>query len=94
MLMSIADAVPYAYITNYGSNNVYVIDTATNNVTAKVNVGIDPNWIAVTPDGSKVYISNRNSNNVFAIDTVTNNVTAKVNVGSGPVELRSSPDGS
>ncbi len=39
MLVSIAGAAPFAYITNYGSNTVSVIDTATNNVTATVTVG-------------------------------------------------------
>ncbi|MCD4798749.1 MAG: YncE family protein, partial [Methanosarcinales archaeon] len=32
----VASAAPFAYITNYGSNNVSVIDTSTNTVTANV----------------------------------------------------------
>ncbi len=42
MLVSIADAEPFAYITNEGSGNISVIDTATNTVTATVSVGYDP----------------------------------------------------
>ena len=38
MLMSTSGAVPFAYITNAGSNTVSVIDTATNKVTATVNL--------------------------------------------------------
>ena len=53
MLVSIAGASPYAYITNYGDDNVSVIDTATDTVTATVNVGTGPVGIAVTPDGNK-----------------------------------------
>ena len=41
---------PFAYITNYESNNVSVIDTATNTVTATVNVGKRPLGVAVNPD--------------------------------------------
>jgi hypothetical protein len=37
MLMSIAGAAPYAYIPNSGSNNVSVIDTATNTIVATVS---------------------------------------------------------
>lgn len=41
MLVSIVDAVPFSYVTNGGTGygNVSVIDTVTNNVTAKVPVG-------------------------------------------------------
>ena len=44
------------------SNTVSVIDTATNNVTATVTVGIDLLEFAVTPDGTKVYVANYGSN--------------------------------
>ncbi len=71
-----------AYITNYGSNTVSVIDTATNTVTATIPVGIDPYGVAVTPDGSKVYVANVGSNTVSVIDTATNTVTATIPVGS------------
>ena len=63
------------------SNNVSVIDTTTNTVTATVPVGITPLGVAVTPDGKKVYVTNAESNNVSVIDTATNNVTATVNAG-------------
>jgi YVTN family beta-propeller protein len=44
---------PYAYITNYGSNTVTVIDTVNNNAVATVNVGGEPRGVAVTPDEKK-----------------------------------------
>ena len=53
MLVSIAGAAPFAYITNCDSNNVSVIDTATNKVTANVPVGSEPYGVAVAPDGKK-----------------------------------------
>ena len=54
ILVSIAGAEPYAYITNTGSNTVSVIDIAINKVTSTVNVGDIPCGVAVTPDGKKV----------------------------------------
>jgi len=42
MLVSIVCATPFAYITNYGSNNISVIDTANDTVIATVPVGIGP----------------------------------------------------
>ena len=44
-----AEAAPFAYVTNSGSNNVSVIDTATNTVVATVPVGENPWGVAVTP---------------------------------------------
>ena len=55
MMMNITGAAPFAYITNYGDNNVSVIDTATNKVTATVDVGNGSYGVAVTPDG-KMYM--------------------------------------
>ncbi len=49
-----------------------VIDTSTNAVTATIPVGITPNNIAITPDGSEVYVANSGSNNVSVIDTASN----------------------
>ena len=85
---------PYAYVTNYNSNTVSVIDTTTNKVTATVPVGISPWGVAVSPDGTRVYVTNWNSNTVSVIDTTTNTVTATVNVDSNPIGIAVTPDGS
>src|SRR5271157_4475368 len=81
-LVSIAGAAPFAYITNQGSNNVSVIDTATNNIVTSVNVGSGPGpgGVAATPDGTRVYVTHSGTyavpgNTVSVIDTATNNVT-------------------
>ena len=58
-----------AYITNDGSGNVSVIDTATNTVTATIPVGAAPFAVAVSPDGGTVYVANIDSDNVSAIAT-------------------------
>jgi YVTN family beta-propeller protein len=98
MLMSIAGAAPFAYITNSGSNTVSVIDTATNKVTATVKVGYDPYGIAISPDGKKAYVTNSGNfsvpgNTVSVIDTATNRVTATVKIGNNSYGVATSPDG-
>ena len=70
------------YVTNYDSNNVSVIDTATNTVVATVTVGSDPFGVSENPAGTKVYVANQGSNNVSVIDTATNTVVATVPAGS------------
>ena len=92
-LTEITSATPSAYITS-GDHNVSVLDTATNNITAIVNVGKLPLGIAVNPDGTKAYVVNFFDQSVSVIDAGTNVVTATVkNVGVSPVEIVVSPDG-
>src|SRR4051812_3798445 len=73
-----------AYITNYGSNTVSVIDTLTNAlVGSPIPVGSLPFGVAVTPDGSRVYVANFSSGTVSVIATATNAVTGSpIPVGS------------
>ena len=59
-----AAAAPFAYVTNIGSNNVSVIDTASNTVVATVPVGFNPRGADVTPDGARVYVTNAGDNTV------------------------------
>jgi len=93
MLVSIAGASPYAYITNYDNSAVSVIDTATNKVTATVAVGKWPLGVAVNPDGKKVYVTNTGSNTISVIDTTTNTVISTITDLDGPFGVAVSPDG-
>lgn len=72
--------------TNSGSNNVIVIDGASNTVVATV---IDPNEIApvavaVNATTNTIYVANSQSNNVSVIDGATNAVTAPAFTGALP----------
>ena len=82
-----------AYVADWGSATVSVIDLATDTVVATVPVGQRPRGVAVTPDGTRVYVSNEESGTVSVIDTFTNAVVATVPVGQGPIGLRVTPDG-
>ncbi|MGB9941312.1 PKD domain-containing protein [Methanosarcina sp.] len=93
MLVSIAGASPFAYITNEESNNISVIDTSTDKVTATISVGSNPMGAGINPDGTKVYVVNARSNDVSIIDTATNTVIATVPVGSSPQGVAVSPNG-
>ncbi|MGH9696549.1 MAG: YncE family protein, partial [Bryobacteraceae bacterium] len=53
-----AQAQPYAYVTNYASNTVSVIDTANGLVTATIHVGSFPSGVAITPSGAYAYVTN------------------------------------
>ncbi len=87
-------AAPYAYVTNFGSGTVSVIDTATDQVTATIPVGVHLMGVAASPDGSRVYVTNNGSDTVSVIDTATDRVTATIPVGFEPVGVAVSPNGS
>lgn len=71
MLITIAGEAAFTYIPNYGSNNVSVIDTANDNVTATVSVGSNPQGVIVTANGKNVYVKNFGDSTVSVIDTAT-----------------------
>jgi YVTN family beta-propeller protein len=86
-------ASAFAYIANYGSNNVSVISTVSNSIIATIPVGSNPFGVSASQDGTLVYITNEGDNNVSVINTQTNKVTAIIPVGSGPKGIIVSADG-
>ena len=61
-----------AYVTNYFSDNLSVIDTASKTVLASVRTpGYGPTGVAVSPDGSKAYVANSFDNSVTVVDTTS-----------------------
>ena len=81
-----------AYVTNFNSHNVSVIDLVStsqtyNKVIKTIPVGIEPYGIAVTPNGKRVYVANYYSGNLSVIDEDPNSggfdhVVANVSTGS------------
>ncbi|MFN2597419.1 MAG: YncE family protein [Pyrinomonadaceae bacterium] len=83
----------FAYVTNYSSDTVSVIDTTSNSVVATIPVGSQPAAVTITPGGAFAYVTNRTSNTVAVIDTATQALTATVPVGSSPVGVAFTSDG-
>lgn len=72
---------------------VWAIDSATNEVVAKVPVGMHPAHVVVSPDGRLAYVTNGGDNTVSVIDTTARSLVATISVGQFPHGLRFSPDG-
>ena len=76
-----------AYVANTGSNNVSVIDTASN-----VNVGtisgiLAPVDLAVNPTTNRVYTANKNTDTLTVINGASNSVAATVSLGANTEPL-------
>ena len=82
-------------MANEGSDNVVIINTATNSVTGYITSGIfTPAGVFFSPSGTYAYVVNQNSNNVVIIATATNSVTASITSGiSIPEGVSFSPSG-
>ena len=76
-LQSVGIAIPpngkFAYVTNFGSGDVSVIDLSTNQ-SLPANIPLAPGiiGIAITPDGKTAYVTNQATNRVAIIDLTTN----------------------
>jgi outer membrane autotransporter protein len=88
-----------AYISNFGSNNVTVLDTfsATLVSTIPLTPDLGPVGVAVTPDGRFAYITNAGAGavggtTVSVIDVPTNTVFTTITVGASPEGVAVTPD--
>ena len=87
--LAVNSATNQIYVLNQTSNNVTVIDGATNNTTT-VPVGPNPVDIAVNSTTNQIYVLNQTSDDVTVIDGTTN-ITTTVAVGMRPVHLVVNP---
>ncbi|WP_158990276.1 gliding motility-associated C-terminal domain-containing protein [Mucilaginibacter sp. L196] len=72
---------------------VYVVNTATNNITNKITVNA-AYGIVVSPDSKHIYVANAGTNNVSVIDAVNQSVVATIPVGNQPEGVSLNADGS
>jgi uncharacterized repeat protein (TIGR01451 family) len=81
-----------AYVANFGSGTVSVVDTTHNAVTDTISMPstgtgdglVQPYELALSPDGSTLYVTDFGQGDLFVVDTSSNTVTATVPVGSSP----------
>src|SRR5579859_7748274 len=78
------------YIANATSNNVTVIDGATNTITP-VATGTSPKAIAVNPFTNKIYVANNGGSSVTVINGADNTAAAPVTVGTAPSAIAINP---
>lgn len=77
----------------FTSNDVYVIDTATNKVVQTVPVGLAPQDIAYAPDGRYFYTADVDSDTISVVSTDTYQRTAYPSPGDGPTSIAVLPNG-
>ena len=91
---AVANAAPFAYITNQGSHDVSVIDLASQKVVATVPVGRSPAGVVASSRAGRVFVSNPDSKTISVIDMREQKVVDTLAAGDGPVGIDAAPDGS
>jgi YVTN family beta-propeller protein len=65
------------YVSNEDDNQVTVIDLSSKQAIQQVAVGVEPEGIAVSPDGKWVVSASETTNMVHWIDAASNEIKAK-----------------
>jgi YVTN family beta-propeller protein len=87
----------WAYVANFGSDNITPINIATNTAVAAgawITVGSEPDAIAITPNGKWAFVANSGDGTVSKISLATGEVVDTITVGGSPSGIAISPDGS
>lgn len=66
---------------------------ASGTVLPSIAVGLNPNWIAITRDGTTAYVANKGSSSITPIDVLTNTPGATIALPGPPIQIQLSPDG-
>ena len=82
------------YVANENDNTVTVIDIEKRERLAEVPVGVEPEGMAISPDGKIVVSTSETTNVAHFIDTQTRKIVANVLVDTRPRYAEFKPDGS
>lgn len=90
-------SAPKLYVANSLGNDIHVIDTATNQVVKRVEVGPQPHGLATTAKGDCVFVTIENTGGdegeLLWLDPATDTVTRRMTIGPRPNQLACTPDG-
>ena len=76
-----------------GDSRVVVIDTSNGKIIRSINVGLDPEQIAVDPSESRLYASNEDPGTATVVDLASGETVATLTTGIEPEGATVSPDG-
>jgi YVTN family beta-propeller protein len=83
------------YTANMLSSSVTAIDASASGEpkVTQINIGKEPEGIALSPDGKTLWIGHRKEGLVTVIDTASGKVTQTLTAGQMPIRMAFSPDG-
>jgi PQQ-dependent catabolism-associated beta-propeller protein len=82
------------YLSNEDDAKATVVNPTTGEIVAEVKVGLEPEGVAVSPDGKYALVTSESTNMVHVIDTSSHKVVANILVAARPRGLAFNKDGS
>lgn len=90
-------AAPKLYVANSAGTDVHVIDTRTNKVVRRAEIGPQPHGLVATAAGDRLYLTVENTageeGELVWFDPATDTVTRRMKVGPRPNQPACTPDG-
>ena len=90
---SMNHAAPKAYLGEFESNDIAVVNTADNNIIKRIPVPKGIHGVAITPDGSRVFVSSDAGNTITVIDATKDEIASSILTGKAPHGLITRADG-
>jgi len=66
------------YVQDEANTRLFVVDTETKNVIKEIKVGVQPDHVFLTPDGSEIWVAENRGNKVTIIDAATDEVIGAI----------------
>ena len=90
--LGVAATPSITFISLSGFNQLKFYQTSTRSLLATVNVGRNPQGVAVAPNGQNIYVANFDDNTVSVVSRATQTVAATVPSGVGPTGVDVTPN--
>ena len=92
--IAVSPSGTFAYITNYGSNSLAIMSTASNSITSTITGFSQPMGVAFSPTGSFAYVTDYGNGDVSVVSTASNSIASTITGFSQPLGIAFSPTGS
>jgi DNA-binding beta-propeller fold protein YncE len=92
-MLAVAPDAGHAWTTDLGSKTVTRLDLITRRAPLSRELGVEPEGIALSPDGHTLWVSARGSDKAFALDPQSLEVRREVATGDFPLRLAIRPQG-
>ncbi|MEP2736192.1 MAG: YncE family protein [Erythrobacter sp.] len=93
-MIAVAPDASAAWTTNLGTKTVTWIDLSGDRpLPLHVTIGLEPEGIALSPDGGTLWVSARRSDKAYALDPETLAIRAELDTGRFPLRLAIRPQG-
>jgi DNA-binding beta-propeller fold protein YncE len=82
----------WAYVVT-GRDRITPIELSTRQLFPTIQVGLDPAYVAIGPDGKRAYVANHEGKSITPVDLRTRQALAPIQLDQKPSELAVSADG-